>query len=239
MATSVTVGYGLAVVGFVVGVALWARLMNLDGVDIDRGGFKYLVIIPGFAGLSYLAMTFNIGTVTLGGETVVLPRYIDWLVTTPILVGYVGYVAGAPRKWIGAVMIADALMILTGTVATAIAPPGKWIFFTLSSLFRLSLFGVLYGVFPKYAAEHRKRRGLFHLLQNHVGLLWIAYPVIWLVGPSALGYASATAISLVVAYLDVVAKVPYIYFIWNRRSSFDIDASGTGLTTGEPAVADD
>jgi len=236
MALSVTVAYGLAVVGFVVGVALWWQLMTLDDVDTDRAGFRYLVVIPGFAGLAYLAMTFNVGTVTLGSETVVIPRYIDWLVTTPVLVGYVGYVAGAPRKWAGGVMAADALMILTGTVATAIAPPGKWLFFAISALFHLSLFAVLYGVFPRYAATHRKRRGLFQLLQNHVGLLWIAYPVVWLVGPSGLGYASATGISLIVAYLDVVAKVPYIYFVWNRRYSFDTDASTVGLG---PTTADD
>jgi len=239
MALSVTVSYGLAVVSFVVGVLLWARLMALDDVDTDRAGFKYLVVIPGFAGLAYLAMTFNIGTVTVGSETVVLPRYIDWLVTTPVLVGYVGYVAGAPRKWIGGVMLADALMILTGTVAAGIAPPGKWVFFGVSSIFHLSLFGVLYGVFPKYAAEHRKRRGLFQLLQNHVGLLWIAYPLVWVVGPSGVGYASATGIALIIAYLDVVAKVPYIYFIWNRRDSFDMDAASTAKRTAGPAAADD
>ncbi len=239
MVTAVAATYWFAVAGFVVGVALWTRLMGLDDVDIDRGGFKYLVVIPGFAGLAYVAMALNIGTVTLGSETVVLPRYIDWLVTTPMLVGYVGYVAGAPRKWIAGVMIADALMIITGTVATAIAPPGKWVFFAISSLFHLSLFGVLYSVFPKYAKQHRKRRGLFQLLQNHVGLLWIAYPLVWVMGPAGLAITGATGISLVVAYLDVVAKVPYIYFVWNRRYSFDTDANTESTVPTGAATADD
>lgn len=239
METAVAVAYSLAVVSFAGGVALCWRLWSLDSVDTERGGFKYLFVIPGFAGLAYVAMALNIGTVTFGSETVVLPRYIDWLVTTPVLVGYVGYIAGAPRKWIWGVMAADALMIITGTVAAAIAPPGKWVFFAISSAFHLSLFGVLYGVFPKYAAEHRKRRGLFQLLQNHVGLLWIAYPLVWLVGPSGIGYTTATGVSLIIVYLDVVAKVPYVYFVWNRRYSFDTDAENPSLATGGAAVADD
>jgi sensory rhodopsin len=178
--------------------------------------------------------------VTIGSESVVVPRYVDWLVTTPLLVGYVGYVAGAPRRWIAAVMAADALMIVTGSVATALDSPGKWVFFAVSGLFHLTLLGVLYGVFPRYAAEHRERQGLFDLLQNHVGLLWIAYPVVWIVGTSGMGYVSAVGVSLVFAYIDVVAKVPYVYFVWNRRQSFVADAGAGAQDDGSrPAATDD
>jgi sensory rhodopsin len=237
MVSAVTGAYALAVAGFVVGVGLWARLMTLDDDVVERGKFAALLVIPGFAGLSYLAMTFDVGTLTVGSETIVLPRYIDWLVTTPMLVGYVGYVAGAPRRWIVGVAAADALMIVTGGVATALAPPGKWVFFAVSALFHVSLFAVLYGVFPKYAADRRRRWGLFNLLQNHVGLLWIAYPFVWVLGGSGLGYVSAVGVSLIVAYLDVVAKVPYVYFVWNRRHSFASDAADADAT--EPAATGD
>jgi len=240
MSTHVTVAYVLAVLGFVVGVALAARLATVDDADVDRGKFSYLLIIPGFAGLMYVLMALDVGVLTVGSETIVLPRYVDWLVTTPVLVGYVGYVAGAPRRWIAGVMAADAAMIATGAVATVTTGPTKWAFFAVSAAFHVSLFYVLYRVFPTYAREYAKRRGLFKLLQNHVGLLWLAYPLVWVVGAPGLGYVSAAGISLVVAYLDVVAKVPYVYFVWNRRYSFDRDAAGlmVGSSTDEsPADA--
>ncbi len=228
MSTHVTAAYVLAVLGFVVGVALAARLATVDDADTERGKFAYLLIIPGFAGLMYVLMALEVGVVTVGSEAIVVPRYVDWLVTTPVLVGYVGYVAGAPRRWIAGAMAADAAMIVTGGVATITTGPVKWTFFAVSAGFHLSLFYVLYRVFQKYARAHANRRGLFKLLQNHVGLLWLAYPLVWVVGAPALGYVSADGISLIVAYLDVVAKVPFIYFVWNRRFSFN----------SEDAVAD-
>jgi sensory rhodopsin len=223
MVTSVTAAYVLAVLAFVGGSGLAVRLATVDDADAGRGKFAALIVIPGFAGLMYVLMALDIGTVTSGASPLVVPRYVDWVVTTPVLVGYVGYVAGAPRRWIAGVMAADAAMIVAGAAATLVAPPGKWVLFAVSGAFHLSLFGVLYGVFPRYAVEHSKRRGLFKLLQNHVGLLWLAYPLVWLVGTPGLGYVSAAGLSLTIAYLDVVAKVPYVYFVWNRRHSFDRD----------------
>jgi sensory rhodopsin len=244
MTEHVTITYSLTVIAFAVGCWLAVRLATSEEVDADRGKFWFLLIIPGFAGLMYVLMALNIGTVTIGSNTIITPRYIDWLITTPILVGYVGYVAGAPRRMIAGVMAADAAMILTGGVATVLAPPGKWIFFGISSVFHLTLFGMLYGVFPRYAKHYSKRRGLFKLLQNHVGLLWLAYPLVWLVGAPGLGYVSAAGVSLIIAYLDVVAKVPYVYFIWNRRDSFDLDANEMDVahetpTVSQSATADD
>jgi sensory rhodopsin len=74
---------------------------------------------------------------------------------------------------------------------------------------------------------------LFKLLQNHVGLLWLAYPLVWAVGAPGLGYVSAAGISLVIVYLDVVAKVPFIYFIWNRRNSFGEETAAVDQSLGE------
>ncbi len=243
MSTHVTFTYALAVVGFAVGVGIVYRLVNAPDVDSERGAFKYLAIIPGFAGLSYVAMTFDIGLLTVGSNSINLSRYIDWLITTPLLVGYVGYVAGAPRKWIAGSMLADALMIAAGAGATVVTGTPKWVLFAVSGGFHLSLLYVLYGVFPTYATEHTKRLGLFELLQNHVGLLWLAYPLVWVVGASGLGFTGAAGVSLIIAYLDVIAKVPYVYFIWNRRYSFDqdagVDAAGAAGGTGQGAVADD
>ena len=235
MSTHVAIAYALAVLSFVVGVGLAVRLATADDVNADRGKFAYLAIIPGFAGLMYVFMALDIGVLTLGSETIVLPRYIDWLITTPLLVGYVGYVAGASRKWIAGVMLADAAMIVTGGVATLTTGPIKLAFFAISGAFHLSLFYVLYAVFPKYAREQTELQALFKLLQNHVGLLWLAYPLVWGVGASGLGYVSAAGVSLIIAYLDVVAKVPYVYFVWNNR--YDFAAIGTERAVGSAGDA--
>jgi len=227
----VTLAYGLAVLGLLVGVGIVAAIAGDDSFSGHRQAVAALFVIPGFAALSYVFMALDVGTITVAGDTVYLPRYVDWLVTTPVLVGFVGYVAGAPRKWIGAVAAADALMILTGLVATLLAPPLKWVLFGVSALCHLALFAVVYRVFPRFATAGSDRYPLFKLLQNHIGLLWIAYPVVWLSSPAGLGLTAATGIALIVAYLDVVAKTPYVYFVWRNRTAFGGD--GSGSATGE------
>lgn len=243
---AVTVSYSLAALGLLAGVGVVFALMRSSRVDAERGKFAWLFIIPGFAGLSYVLMAANIGVVNVGGNQVYLFRYIDWIVTTPLLVGYVGYVAGAPRKWILGVAGADALMIIVGLGATLATGIATWIGFAISGGFHVVLLAILYLVFPKYANENRERYRLFKVLQNHVGLLWIAYPLLWLTSPVGLGYVSAVGTSMIIAYIDLVAKTPYVYFVWSERACFAVDpvsadSAGTDQTIDAdetPAAAD-
>lgn len=223
--TAVTAAYSLSFAGLLVGIGVAVMLLRGSVADNDRGQFAYLLIIPGFAAFSYLMMVLEIGVVDVGGNEVYLFRYIDWVVTTPILVGYAGYVAGAPRNWVVGVGVADALMIVTGLGASLTTGIATWVGFGVSGGFHLALLGILYLVFPRYAEQNPKRRRLFRILQNHVGLLWIAYPIVWLTSPAGFGYVSVVGTAMIIAYLDVVAKTPYVYFVWRERAAFSDDPS--------------
>jgi sensory rhodopsin len=234
----VTVAYATAAAAFLVGVGITAALYVSLGTSVDRRRLAALAIIPGFAGISYVAMAFGIGTVTVNGTEFVGFRYLDWIITTPLLIGFVGYVAGASRRTIAAVMIADVLMIAFGAAGVVAGGTTKWALFGISSLFHISLFGYLYVVFPRSVPDDPMQQGLFSLLKNHIGLLWLAYPFVWLMGPEGIGFAGAVGIALTYAFLDVLAKVPYVYFFYARRQAFtDI---GTAEPTGKqiPAAAD-
>lgn len=215
--------YGVTAAGFGVGVAIVAYIYaSLEGTEA-RLTLLAMSLIPGFAGISYVAMAFGIGTVTIGDTTLVGFRYLDWVVTTPLLVGFVGYAAGASRRAIAGVMIADALMIIAGVGAVAAGGTLKWVLFGVSSSFHISLFAYLYIVFPRSVPDDPQRLGLFSLLKNHIGLLWIAYPLVWLTGPEGLGIATYVGVSLIYAFLDLLAKVPYVYFFYARRQVFISD----------------
>lgn len=237
---AITVSYTISALGLLAGVGIVYALMQSDQVDASRGKFAWLFIIPGFAGLSYVVMAAEIGVVTVGGNEVYLFRYLDWVVTTPLLIGYVGYVAGAPRKWIVGVGAADALMILAGLGATLATGIATWIGFAISGGFHVVLLGILYLVFPKYAEENRERYRLFKILQNHVGLLWLAYPLLWLASPAGFDYVSAVGAAMIIAYLDLVAKTPYVYFVWSERACFAADSISTDTAGTERTIdADD
>lgn len=212
----ITIVYIVGTIGMLIGIPPSLSLVG-DEVGLD---FDYLWAIPGIAALMYLLMAFDIGSVQFQGYHVPLPRYIDWALTTPLLVGYTAYIAGAGRTTIIGAALADFLMIAFGVGAVALAPPVQWVFFGLSSLCHLALLIALYGPVRKSALhEPPSHRRLARLLLNYIGLLWLAYPLVWLFGPG-LQLVESTGIAVIITYLDVTAKVPFVYFIYRARKNF-------------------
>jgi sensory rhodopsin len=235
---AVSAAYAAAAAAFAVGVVFAGLLyQSLEGSRY-QSRLAPLAIIPVFAGLSYVGMSLGIGTVTVNGNTIVGLRYLDWLVTTPLLVGYVGYLAGASRRNIAGVMIADALMIAAGAGAVVTDGTLKWALFGVSSVFHLTLFVYLYVVFPRMVPDVPEQLGLFNLLKNHIGLLWLAYPFVWLFGPAGIGEATAAGVALTYVFLDTLAKVPYVYFFYARRRMFVDSPSTSGQASADVTAAD-
>lgn len=219
---SLTIVYIVGTLGMLLGIPPAISLAD-DEVGLD---FDYLYLIPGLAAAMYLAMTFDVGSVTFQGYHVPVPRYVDWALTTPLLVGYTAYVAGAGRKSILGAALADFLMIAFGGAAVALPPPTQWVFFALSCLCHLSLLLMLYGPVRNSAFNQpSSRRRLGRLLLNYIGMLWLAYPLVWVLGPG-LQWIEASGIAVIVTYLDVTAKVPFVYFIYRARQEF-VRSGGT------------
>lgn len=219
MVDAVTVSYMIGFVGLLIGVGIALQLLGVK--DTSGGAFGYLLVIPGFAAVAYLVMAADIGTILIDGYALPLPRYIDWLVTTPILVGYAGYVAGVKKQWFLTAGLIDAAMIGLGLGAAVLDPPFRWVLFGLSGLCHLGLLVALYGIYPQTAREQNSaRRQLFKTLQNHVGLLWLAYPVVWIVSPLGIGAISGVAVAMIIAFMDTLAKTPYVYFVYTHRHAF-------------------
>lgn len=232
----ITITYLVGTLGMLAGVPTCFRLLSEND---GNGHFGYLLIIPGFAALMYGLMTLDIGALIVDGYHIPIPRYIDWLVTTPVLIGYTAYVAGASRKWILGAIVADVLMIGLGAWAIVATPPLRWIAFTLSALCQVVLLGVLYGVLPSYAKDQpSERRRLARILRTHVGPLWIAYPVVWIFG-TGLQMISATATAIIFTFVDVTAKVPFVFFVYRVRHVFNGVSPSTSEVEapGSPAVA--
>ncbi|MEF8817072.1 MAG: bacteriorhodopsin [Salinibacter sp.] len=237
----ITIVYVVGTLGMLVGIPPALSLVG-DEVGID---FDYLWAIPGIAALMYLLMAFDIGSVQFQGYHVPIPRYIDWALTTPLLVGYTAYVAGASRSATVGIALADFLMIAFGAGAVATGPPTQWVFYGLSSLCHIGILVGLYGPVRRSALnEPPSHRRLARLLLNYIGFLWLAYPLVWVFGPG-LQWVDAAGIAVIITYLDVTAKVPFVYFIYRARKNFvqvqeavpDDDLSETGASESGPAVA--
>jgi sensory rhodopsin len=82
------------------------------------------------------------------------------------------------------------------------------------------------------------RSGRHTILRNHIGLRWLAYPFVWLMGPDGIGVAGVVGISFTYAFLDVLAKLPFVYFFDARRRVLT-DAVETEMAGESTPVAAD
>ena len=198
---------------------------------LERGDLKpehriaatYAAIITFVAAIMYWTMTgvvnFGEGAATAGDVSATVPlRYIDWLITTPLLLvefGLIVAIAGAATKgFVTRIVIADIIMIATGYLGE-IGMEGDMttvVWFVISSLAWLY---IVYAVFqikiagmPDYAASAVK------VMRRFVMLGWAIYPIGTATEEfmklSGADVSSAVAIAAIVYVIaDVLNKVGF------------------------------
>ena len=186
-------------------------------------------IVPIIAACSYLAMATGQGLLLLPTTDAVaagattptrvfyFARYIDWTFTTPLLLLSLGNTAmrHVPKRHgaiVGAVL-ADVMMIVTAFAFGASEVSWmKWTWFIVSCV---AFLGVYYAIWkPQMEANALDREDVQSTYRRNASILslvWLVYPVILAVAPDGLGIVSDATSVLVIAVLDVIAKVIYGY----------------------------
>lgn len=175
----------------------------------NRRRYSILVAVPLIAVGAYALMALDIGAIeTETGETIFAFRYLDWLLTTPLHVLYLGLLAGVARGTIARAMGLMGATIALGFGGAVLAPPLKWVLFAAGSL---AFAGVVYDAFTSFdeAAQGDPALGVFRKLRAFVVVLWLIYPVIWVLAPVGFGMMQIDTSALVISYLDVVSKVGF------------------------------
>ncbi len=171
------------------------------------------------AATSYLAMSFGLGIVEVGGREVYFARYLDWVITTPLLLlglitlalpSITSYVQSRDRTAIVASIIgADVLMVLTGLIGVLADDDGaRYTFFAVGCFF---FGGVVYALWvPLYTAAKQAGNGdAYRKLTTILTGLWCIYPVFWLLGTEGSGALGLTTEVALYAIVDVTAKAGF------------------------------
>ena len=193
-------------------------------------------IVPMIAAGLYLLMALHQGGVTIdNGREFLWGRYADWSITTPLLLTGLALTAMDDlRKRLGLVVGligADIYMILTGLVA-GYSPTGsaeKWIWFLMSCGAFLAVYWVIW--WPLRAEAERAGNGRTYARNAAIlSVLWLIYPVVFLVGTDGLLIISPALSALCFTVLDLVSKVGYgILSTAETNTKFARSASGRQL----------
>ncbi|MFB6297754.1 MAG: bacteriorhodopsin [Salinirussus sp.] len=206
-ASSIGLWFGLGAAGMALGTLVLAAGTRWVPAA-DRRRYAILVAVPLIAVVAYVLMALGVGGIETTGGTVYLPRYVDWLLTTPLHVLYVGLLAGVSTSVLARTSGLQALTIVLGLGGALVDGPLAWLLFAAGMV---AFGGVIYDAFVSFDESARglpgDRYALFRQLRAFLVVLWLIYPVVWLLGGPGLGLLDTETASLVVAYLDVVSKV--------------------------------
>jgi sensory rhodopsin len=233
MVGTATTWAALGAVGMVFGTI--PPLWGLQNDPRRRSHYLALAGVTGVAAVAYALMAFDIGTVTASGRVVSIPRYVDWLITTPLILLFLAMLGRTGRGSLLRLVVVDVALLLLGGVAVVVTGPIRWLAFAAGVVFFGILVYDLYVRIPQRSTFSNERtRILFVTLRNLTIALWTLYPVVWVLAPSGFGLLTRDMAMLVVAYLDLISKAAFVALAVDGMDAIaDADRGETDAVTAD------
>ncbi|MFT4963664.1 MAG: bacteriorhodopsin [Halobacteriales archaeon] len=183
------------------------------------------IFITTIAASMYLLMAtgFGLTEVVVGEEALDIywARYTDWVFTTPLLLFDLALLAGANRNTIATLIGLDVFMIVTGVIAAFESTAAyRIVWWGISTGALLVLLYVLVGSLSEQAQQKSAEVSqLFGRLRNLIIVLWLLYPVVWILGTEGtIGVLPLYWETAAFMVLDLSAKVGFGVVLLRSRS---------------------
>lgn len=182
--------------------------------------YEYLIatVIPIWSGLAYMSLALDQAKISVDGQTTYYARYIDWVVTTPLLLLSLSLMAMHKRSksssdytLIAALMATDVIMIVCGLVADLSPTPIRYLWYSLGVVAFLVAMVLIWVPLRDKARTNPKREidSIYPRVAGLLTILWIGYPLIWLIGPSGFGLVNQLTDTVLFVTLPIISKVGF------------------------------
>jgi len=192
------------------------------------------------ASLAYLTMATGNGWYTrcCDGRMFFYARYIDWVVTTPLMLHALCHFSNAPDEMWNFMFFTDIIMIISGCIASTICGGEKWIFFGFSIIAFIPVLYYIcwlrdtilnanfYDPITGLMITGQKLNGqvlpylwfyhTYHIIADLTVVAWFMYPVVWIFAEGA-NKLSVTGEAIVYAVLDLISKAVFGWIITNTQ----------------------
>ena len=218
-------------VGMVAGTIALAYGFRLIPEE-NRKRYSILVAVPLIAVGAYALMALGVsGIETQSGERLFVLRYVDWLLTTPLHVLYLGLLAGAAVGTTYRSLGLMALTIVFGFGGAVLSGAVGWLLYLAGTA---AFGGVVYYAMYDFDEAVREKDdvtvALYRKLRAFLVVLWLMYPLIWLLAPVGFGLMNTETSALVISYLDIVSKVGFGLIALSGQLSDTEAADSAGVT---------
>nr|2KSY_A Chain A, Sensory rhodopsin II [Natronomonas pharaonis] len=232
--------FWLGAIGMLVGTLAFAWA-GRDAGSGERRYYVTLVGISGIAAVAYAVMALGVGWVPVAERTVFVPRYIDWILTTPLIVYFLGLLAGLDSREFGIVITLNTVVMLAGFAGAMVPGIERYALFGMGAVAFIGLVYYLVGPMTESASQRSSGiKSLYVRLRNLTVVLWAIYPFIWLLGPPGVALLTPTVDVALIVYLDLVTKVGFGFIALDAAATLRAEhgESLAGVDTDTPAVAD-
>ena len=240
---------------FEIGTALMVlgaiAFLVMGGGEPAEKKHHYLMafFVAATAGTSYLAMAIGQGSVAVNNasgaldHTLYYARYMDWSITTPLLLLSLGSLAVTHLHNRGTLLAgiigADLGMIVTGLFGGLSTGANVYVWFGVSTGFFVAVLWLLFGALKHEANQQTGGWGaLYGRMAGILAVLWIAYPIVFLIGQEGMKMISSPLETLIFMVLDVTAKVVFGFMLLAGVKPLQERAPESPLTTTANARQD-
>ncbi|KAL8948794.1 MAG: hypothetical protein Q9222_005056 [Ikaeria aurantiellina] len=157
-------------------------------------------------------------------------RYVDWSVTTPLLLLDLCFLAGLSGASILVAIVADVIMILTGLFAAfTVDESPKWGWYAMACIaYLVVVYQLAINGREVAKAKDSKTATFFAAIGGFTFILWTIYPIIWGIAD---GSRNIDVNSEIIAYavLDILAKPVFGFWLLFTHDSMANSASIDGF----------
>ncbi|KAH6647305.1 bacteriorhodopsin [Truncatella angustata] len=208
--------------------------LGLRKAYTDRVFHYITAAITATACIAYFSMGSNLGQVPIqaeflrpgssqvgaaGTREIFYVRYIDWAITTPLLLLDLLLTAGLPTSTILITIFADEVMIVTGLVGALTRTSYKWGYWTFGmfALFYIAYNLIIVGRSHANAIGGAPKK-TYLMLGVALTFLWFLYPIAWGISEGG-NVIHPDSEAIFYGILDVLAKPVWgALLIWGHRN---------------------
>ncbi|MBT9393157.1 bacteriorhodopsin [Hymenobacter sp. NST-14] len=205
-------------VALMVGGALLFWTWSRNPKNVPQYEYSIAMLIPIWSALAYTGMALGQGKTEVAGQITHYARYLDWVVSTPLLLLALAFTAMfyTPKgqrsiTLLFGLVAADVVMIVCGLLADlSESSTARLIWFLCGVGAFVAVLYVLWGPLRQIATRSdAELGGIYNKLLGFLTILWIAYPTIWALGPSGLFLFSQTTETILFVVVPFLSKVGF------------------------------
>jgi bacteriorhodopsin len=198
------------------GIAFYIKSNDPKGIPQYKYTIHIFIVL--WSALLYSALAMNQGTIIFNGQEVHYARYLDWVVTTPLLLlslALTGKLLTRKEGWlIGSMMGTQVIMILTG-LAAELSSPGfsQYFWYGLGCVALVVVLYIFWGPLLGIAkTQGRAIERVYTKSATFLSIQWVLYPLLWIIGQPGLQLIGSFWTTVGFLILPIISKAGFGFY---------------------------